>query len=489
MSHRDSEAKPSEGTGIYIHIPYCRRRCSYCDFAIVPIGNQLKSEKSLSGFQKMDKSYRNAITSEIDLLNQSLKGEPTCLSSIYLGGGTPSLAPLDTIQQIFDHILTQDGPFYLHDEAEVTIEMDPGTFTKEHLLSLKQIGINRISLGVQSFDDSILEGIGRVHRNNDIVEALTHIQDVFGDTGANYSLDLISGLPGLTLDRWEETLKSALALKPAPNHLSIYDLQIEEGTTFGKWYADYDQDNEEDADADNSRFESTKDMTKGDMAVGSNHLPLPSAANGADMYKRASEFMREKGFEHYEISSYARIKDFKNSGLDNKPSLESHRSKHNQIYWKVQSTWFAVGLSATSSVNGKRFARPRTMADYIQWVESQHQNGLEGNESPGFDWMPAQGTTYQEDKDDIILDTIMTRLRTVEGLDLNWIASEENGNKLLECVMRGSELGLELGLAEIVPGHLANSDDKGTLRLTDPEGFLFSNNVISSIFAELPFLH
>jgi coproporphyrinogen III oxidase-like Fe-S oxidoreductase len=488
MSHRDSETNPSEGTGIYIHIPYCRRRCSYCDFAIVPIGNQSKSEKWLSGFQKMDESYRKAITSEIDLLNQSLKGEPTCLSSIYLGGGTPSLAPLDTIQEIFDHIFSQDGSFYLHDEAEVTIEMDPGTFTKEHLLSLKQIGINRISLGVQSFDDSILEGIGRVHRNKDIVEALKHIQDVFGDTGANYSMDLISGLPGLTLDRWEETLKSALALKPAPNHLSIYDLQIEEGTTFGKWYADYDQDEEADADADadNSRFESTKDMTKADLALGTNHLPLPFAADCADMYKRGSEFMREMGFEHYEISSYARIKDFKNSGLDNKPSLESHRSKHNQIYWKVQSTWFAVGLSATSSVNGKRFARPRTMADYIQWVESQHQNGLEGNKSPEFDWMPAQGTINQEDKDDIILDTIMTRLRTIEGLDLNWIASKDNGNELLECVMRGSELGLELGLAEIVPGHLANSVDRGFLRLTDPQGFLFSNNVISSIFAELP---
>lgn len=493
--HDNQQEHPKEATGIYVHIPYCRRRCSYCDFAIVPIGDQLKSEKALKGFQAMDESYRKAITSEIDLLIQSLALErqpnrgmkKERLSSIYFGGGTPSLAPLETIQSIIDRILAHDGPFYLDDEAEVTIEMDPGTFTKEHLVSLKQIGINRISLGVQSFDDTILEGIGRVHRNKDIMEAISNIQSVFGDTSANYSLDLISGLPGLTLDLWDETLKSALALKPAPNHLSIYDLQIEEGTTFGKWYADYEdyEDNDDDnTKTDNPRFESTKEMTTGDplpVRAGSNHLPLPSADDSAEMYKMASKFMRKEGFEHYEISSYARIKDSKKSEFESS-SCDSHRSKHNQIYWRLNGQWFAVGLSATSSVSGKRFARPRTLADYVQWVEAQDTKLQEGNENPIFDWMPAPGIVDQENNDEIISDTIMTKLRTKEGLDLNWIASEDNGEELLQCVMRGAELGIELGLAKVTPG---SANDRGTLRLTDPEGFLFSNTVISSIFAEL----
>jgi len=112
--------------------------------------------------------------------------------------------------------------------------MDPGTFTKKHMQSLQQVGFNRISLGVQLFNNTILEGIGRVYRHDDMEQAIGIMHDVVGPD-ANYSLDLISGLPGLTLDLWSETLRMALALDPAPNHLSVYDLQIAQGTHFGKW--------------------------------------------------------------------------------------------------------------------------------------------------------------------------------------------------------------------------------------------------------------
>ena len=484
----------------------------------------------------MDQSYRDAIATEIDLLIASLQiqqeqgqeqehHDGNCenkkirLSSIYFGGGTPSLAPIETIQYIIHHILAPNGIFTLEDNAEITIEMDPGTFTKNHMQSLQQIGFNRISLGVQSFNNTILEGIGRVHRHDDIEQAIGIIRHVFG-SDANYSLDLISGLPGLTLDLWSETLRMALALDPAPNHLSVYDLQIEQGTTFGKWYPnnhdddDDDDDengngngNEQDEDEHSQEFKSVTDMTAAVASVlvpsASNvHLPLPSAGDCATMYKYASEYLRCNGFEHYEISSYARLKQPLADGdetIRGHPSgsssiqqteNESFRSQHNQIYWRIDSEWYAVGLSATSSINGKRFARKRMLADYIDWVKNQQQSSASQEWKP--DWLSPKNNNANnddhndennEDDEETILDTILTRLRTKEGLDLNWIAAQDKGDNLLQCILKGAELGLELGLAERVQG---KDDDDDTLRLIDPEGFLFSNTVISSIFAELP---
>lgn len=493
--------------GIYVHIPYCRKRCSYCDFAIVPIGDKNKSERSLAGFHKMDESYRNAITSEIDLLAQTLNSgdmKNIRLSSIYFGGGTPSLAPTETIQSIIDHILSPESPFDLEADAEVTIEMDPGTFTVEQLQELKQIGFNRISLGVQSFNDTILEGIGRVHRRNDIEAAIQNIGTVFGSK-PNYSLDLISGLPGLTLDLWNQTIQHALSLKPSPNHLSIYDLQIEEGTSFAKWYPNRHEDDDDDGknedddddgnneddfnlrnDADTNAFNSVIDITApSNVNIANGFLPLPTAEQCASMYRHASEYLRSNGFEHYEISSYARIKDTAQEPNAN-GKYESHRSKHNQIYWKVDGEWFAVGLSATSFMAGKRFARPRMMADYFSWVSEQSiLLQKEGLSQQRIDWMPSYGNSEDdaEVKEEMLLDTILTRLRTKEGLDLNWIKAQDDGDKLLDCIRKGSELGVQLELAQFLP---MEGDDEGTLRLNDPDGFLFSNSIISSIFAELP---
>ena len=485
----EMHTESNEATGIYVHIPYCRRRCSYCDFAIVPIGNHHKSAKSHSGFQRMDQTYKEAITTEINLLIQSLKDQSPGthldgqnkirLSSIYFGGGTPSLAPIETVKCILDHILESQGVFVLEDCAEVTIEMDPGTFTEDHLLKLKDIGFNRISLGVQSFDDVILEGIGRVHRKKDIFEAIRHIENVFGSESANYSLDLISGLPGLTLDMWKTTLRTALSVRPVPNHLSIYDLQIEEGTVFGKWYSDRDEE-EDDDDVRHDPANNLKSLPQLSTMSSANHLNLPSASDCAEMYRYASRYLYENGFEHYEISSYARIKRGKDVNLlpENKPTSQSFRSRHNQIYWRVDSEWYAVGLSSTSCIRGKRYARPRLLADYMDWVKKNQ---------PQYSWLPANDSDGKIDEDDeveeILLETIMTRLRTKEGLDLDWIASQNDGVILLERVLKGAQLGLDLGLAL----HLKEKSgtEHGSLRLVDPEGFLFSNSIISSIFAEL----
>lgn len=133
------------------------------------------------------------------------------------------MAPVETIRDILAAVRSR---FRVESAAEITMEMDPGTFSLEQAKALKDLGINRISLGVQSFDDYILESIGRVHRRKDIEEALVILETVFGDD-VNYSIDLISGLPGLSLAQWVDTLDTAVKLKPSPNHLSLYDLQVE----------------------------------------------------------------------------------------------------------------------------------------------------------------------------------------------------------------------------------------------------------------------
>lgn len=238
------EASVDAPIGLYVHIPYCRRRCRYCDFAIVPIGNRADTEAKdvttssdpfQNGFLAMDQQYINALLKELDSLAPVNKRGDVIkvpLRSIYFGGGTPSLAPIESLRRIISAILNiETSPFSVNlADCEITIEADPGTFSIEKLREWKTMGFNRISLGVQSFDDNILESIGRVHRAKDIFASIVMIRSVYGDD-ANYSIDLISGLPNLTVATWMESLDVALRLEPRPVHLSLYDLQIEKVST------------------------------------------------------------------------------------------------------------------------------------------------------------------------------------------------------------------------------------------------------------------
>ena len=505
-SNRGGSREKANGVGLYVHIPYCRRRCRYCDFAIVPIGasaaaaaaaaaggdDSSSQKKANDGFHKMDDAYRSALLMELDLIRQtssSTEGDKIPLRSIYFGGGTPSLAPTSTLRSILSAIIDRsDGPFCIPEDGngiEITIEMDPGTFTEDKLRELRDAGFNRISLGVQSFDDFILESIGRVHRRKDVLESIAMIDRVFGDarqrhghderssTGAppfTYSLDLISGLPGLSLAKWASTLETAMRLHPRPDHLSLYDLQVEEGTVFGKWYgSNRDDDDDDEEERNGNALAQTRSPPTISIEAGgkTKELPfLPSADDCAYMYRYASGYLRAKGYEHYEISSYAQ---------------PGRRSKHNQIYWEVGSTWYAIGLGSTSSVDGNRFARPRTMADYIDWVSDQKENVKRGEGMPS--WLKADDSDEEDDDEDYLTDVIMTKLRTREGLDLNWIRKADTGGEAkADAVLRGAKLALDMDLAE-----RERSDDNvyDYLRLQDPDGFLFSNNIISQIFVEL----
>jgi len=421
----------------------------------------------------MNQQYLEAVLTELGNVPTSSNTPKVALSSIYFGGGTPSLAPVATIANILDAIhKSPDSPFHLSEDAEVTIEMDPGTFTTDKLRALKDMGINRISLGVQSFDDHLLETIGRVHRRRDIDDALRSLQEVFGDD-VNYSLDLISGLPGLSVTTWEETLSIATGdLMPKPSHISVYDLQIERGTVFGNWF----KDAEIDADVDKVVSQST-------ASTGATTTPvLPSEDDCATMYKYASKYLRSQGYEHYEVSSYAA-----------KPELRSH---HNQIYWNPEGQWYAFGLGSTSNVNQRTVARPNKMADYLTWVKDQQPGDAMttrridpiGKESIIDADLDSDETTSSQDSDDEYLtDVIMKRLRTSDGLDLDWVR-RRFGEQIKQQVLDGAQLGFDLGFAEVIStpgGGKDGTSPAEVLRLVDPDGFLCSNYIISNIFVEL----
>ena len=466
------------GIGFYIHIPYCRRRCRYCDFAIVPIGIEMKSETQNAGFVKMEEMYRSALIKEVQGIQQremryrhfnatASEHQKVELQSIYFGGGTPSLAPIETIAAILNAITTdrEENPFTVTPEAEITIEMDPGTFSQSKLEQLRELGINRISLGVQSFDDVSLERIGRIHRRDDVLEAIEMIYQVFGNN-PNYSIDLISGLPALTMAKWVETLQFATSsLMPRPTHISIYDLQVEQGTVFGSWYQEQST-----MMIDVPPKKSTENQKSPTREQNTAPPPLPSAEDCAFFYKFAAGYLKSKNYEHYEVSSYAYVE---------KPS---RRSRHNQVYWNVDGQWYAIGLGSTSSVHGQQVARPRKLADYLQWVDEQQSldqrmDNTEDKDCPNPD-----------DNLDRLSDIVMKRLRTSDGLDLQWV--EKNfGSDIVRTILEGASLGLDLGLAETIQEELTADDTADysgkTLRLVDPEGLLYSNYIISEIFSEL----
>ena len=472
-------------TSIYVHIPYCRKRCHYCDFAIVPIGS-VETNDSNSKFHTLDEQYTQAVLDEIQLstnivndsFNNSNSNKPLPkLRSIYFGGGTPSLASISTLESILQSLNRTYGIMGSNnnnnsnhnfddgeEKAEITIEMDPGTFSKSKLHSILEIGFNRISLGIQSFHDPTLERIGRAHRKQDIMDTIQMIQEEEQEFGyqIDISIDLISGLPGVSLAQWVDTLEFA-ANVIQPDHMSVYDLQVEEGTRFGKWYANHDHDEDENYHDDLEAalsIQSTKQQIKTMVQNKNNHDPLPNADDCAFMYRYASGYLKAKGYEHYEISSYAK---------------KRKRSKHNSNYWRIGSEWHAVGLGATSCFNGIRYARPRAFSDYINWVNDQVVNG---NKLPEWHRTSENNVDDNDDEEDETLaEIVMTRLRTSDGLDLKWV-EDTYGKTKVEKILRGMQLGLDLNLAVL-------DKDQQSIKLRSPDGFLFSNTILSSVFAEL----
>lgn len=330
------------------------------------------------------------------------------LKTIFFGGGTPSLLSVEQLARILD---TLDQQLGIVAEAEISIEIDPGTFDLARLQGYKTAGINRVSLGVQSFHLELLKACGRTHTPEDIYTAVELIHQV---ALPNFSLDLISGLPHLTLERWQDSLQQAIDLTPA--HLSIYDLTVEPGTAFDRWYKP-------------------------------GAAPLPSDEMTAQMYCLAQQTLSKAGYEHYEISNYAR---------------SGYQCHHNRVYWENRS-YYGFGMAAASYVNGQRFTRPRKRREYYEWVQQlQQHNGA-------IDCLPVTPT-------DRLLDTLMLGLRLADGLKLQTLL-EQFGQETVTQILAVLQPYRECGWVEV------ETDPRGgRIRLNDPEGFLFSNVVLTALF-------
>ena len=305
----------------YLHIPFCHRRCFYCDFAVVPLGDHADGANS------------GSIAGYLELLLGEIAAAPAGppLATVYVGGGTPSML---TPAQVGSLLAALGTHFGLAPGAEISLEMDPASFDGPRLAGYLAAGVNRVSLGGQSFDDAVLERLGRRHRSTDLLQAASWLHQARqGGDLASWSLDLIQGLPEQGLAAWRQQLAQAVAL--APPHLSIYDLIIEPGTVFA-W------------------------------RQGRGELELPDADLGADLMELTAQALQAAGYGHYEISNFA---------------LPGHASRHNRVYWSGAG-WWGFGLGATSAPWGQRLARPRTRAAYAKWLAESHP-ASRGTQAPG----------------------------------------------------------------------------------------------------------
>lgn len=389
----------------YIHIPFCRRRCFYCDFPISVLGNQQRGETS------------GTVESYVDVLCAEIAATPKLnqhpLQTVFFGGGTPSLLAVPQIETILTQL---DRRFGIAPKAEISMEMDPGTFDLDHLQGYLAAGINRISLGVQALDDTVLESCGRYHCVSDVYRSVDWLHQV---DMPNWSLDLISGLPHQTETDWETGLAKAVLLNP--HHLSVYDLTVEPQTVFAKRYQPGD-------------------------------APLPTDEQTAAMYRLAQKFLTTQGYDHYEVSNYAQ---------------PGHQCQHNLTYWRNQP-YYGFGLGATSYTQLQRVSRPRTLATYAQWVKDFEAAGGVYSEPP---------TPPMEQ----LLDRLMVGLRLKEGIGRDEIRAH--------CPAATWATLYETLKPHIQKGFVVVKGDTWAtlrhLRLTDPEGFLFSNVVLSDCFRAL----
>jgi len=413
----------------YLHIPFCHRRCFYCDFPVVPLGDRADGAQGPGATSVA--AYLALLHQEIALARQ---GPP--LSTVYLGGGTPSLLAPAQVGALLEALQQRFG---IAPGAEITLEADPASFDQDRLLGWLAAGINRISLGGQSLDNGVLAALGRRHQRTDVVEVAAWLDAAKG-RGAlrSWSLDLIQGLPPFSgamvagarvaearapaevLAHWHQQLRQALAL--GPPHFSVYDLIVEPGTVFAR------------------------QQERG-------QLRLPDEDLGADLMEATAQVLRQAGYGRYEISNYA---------------LPGHASRHNRVYWSGAG-WWGFGLGATSALGGKRQARPRTRQQYAAWIEAGAREGELGGAEVG----GAEDGDGPLGAGPPIDELLMVGLRRREGVPLRQMLGQLGFERQAESELR-------LRLAAFEQRGLLRVEG-GRWRLHDPEGLALSNAVLREV--------
>jgi oxygen-independent coproporphyrinogen-3 oxidase len=312
------------GLGVYIHVPFCTRKCFYCDF------------NTYAGMEKLIDSYVDAADREIQFRFSAIPNKTLGIQSIFFGGGTPSLLSPDRIKRLIRSVAESvSGPAVFGPSTwEVTMEGNPEGLHPEYLARIREAGVNRLSIGVQSFSDTTLKDLGRIHDSNRAKDAVRQAESAGFE---NLSIDLMFGLPNQTVADWERDLKTALTLPV--RHVSTYNLTIEEGTPFSK-------------------------MHEG------GRLPLPEEETQVRMYETAIEALTGAGFDWYEISNFA------------KPGFEC---RHNLIYWRNRD-YLGIGPGAVSYING---VRSKNLDDPKTYIETL-RTGKDAIQSE--EWLDAAGT-------------------------------------------------------------------------------------------------
>jgi len=356
--------KREEDIGIYVHVPFCISKCPYCDFNSIVV-SPIPEENYIKALITEIDSYTKPLALPFE--GKSAKGElkeslflekgKRAVGSIYFGGGTPSLFSVDSIARIIDKIMSE---FSSTSHVEITLEINPKTSDMEKLQALYTIGINRLSLGIQSFQDIFLQNLGRIHTSADAVNLF---KDARSSGFSNIGLDLIFGIPDQTLDDWERDLSCALYLKP--EHISVYNLTIEEDTPF------YDLQEE-------------------------GKVTLPDEDLQVKMYRLTQEKVAAAGYEQYEISNFA---------------LPGFRCRHNEGYWTLKE-YFGFGAGAHSyltetSHKGDWGIRWKNIPNPYEYISLLSNNGTAAIE--------------REDltREMAIREAIFLGLRRLEGISLD----------------------------------------------------------------------
>ncbi|MBI4282399.1 MAG: coproporphyrinogen III oxidase family protein [Chloroflexi bacterium] len=455
--NNEGSALPSQ-IALYIHVPFCKTRCPYCDF------------NTYAGIETLIPGYTDALATEIRCWG-ALLGTPR-VNTIFFGGGTPSYVPGQAVGSILE---ATRSAFRVAPGAEVTLEANPGDLSADSVASLLQLGINRLSIGVQSFDDSLLKVLGRRHSSREAMEAYhlarragfvkssqNAIPGEFrggeappdgglgvspryfsspltlgkgegdnggegtGDKFTNISLDLMYGIPHQSMEQWRDTLSEALSL--SPEHLSLYCLTLEEGTHM-------------------------------EQQVRLGELPQPDPDLAADMYLLAEEILGQAGYRHYEISNWAR---------------QGKESRHNLTYWRNQP-YLGVGAGAHSYLGRWRFHNVDLPQEYVRRLgdAATPVASLDALSAEALDRVPTvEGVEVIEQRMEMA-ETMMLGLRLEEGVRLEGFAARF-GRSLLSVYGEEIQELTSVGLLE---------QRDGVLRLTG-RGRLLGNEVFARFFGE-----